>query len=246
MQELTLYHYSMMTLGGFILGLSKAGLKGLGIIVVTLLAIMFSAKESTGILMPMLVSADILAITFYRRSVQWKALVKLLPWMIIGILIGVVVGDRISEDIFRTIMAYTILFSALMMIVWERMKEWNVPDGHLFSGAMGLGAGFTTMIGNLAGAFSNLYFLAMRFPKNAFIGTAAMLFFIVNLFKVPFHVFTWKTITLHSLTFSAIALPGILLGFWIGLKVVKLFSTRQFHYYIIAVTIIGAIIMLAK
>ncbi len=246
MQELVNSDVIIILIAGFILGLSKAGLKGLGIIVVTLLALIFTAKESTGILMPMLISADILAIVVYRRDVQWKELYKLLPWMVVGILIAVYVGDAISEDSFRKIMAVTIIFSAFMMVAWERMKNLKVPEGLWFSGAMGLGAGFTTMIGNLAGAFSNLYFLAMRFPKNEFIGTAAWLFFIINLFKLPFHIFSWGTIGTSTLPISGIALPGILTGFWVGLKVVRKFSTKQFHYYIIAVTLIGAVIMLIR
>jgi hypothetical protein len=60
-------------------------------------------------------------------------------------------------------------------------------------------AGITTMLGNLAGAFSNLYFLAMRLPKNHFIGTSAWLFLVINLFKLPFQVLYWKNITISSL-----------------------------------------------
>ena len=85
------------------------------------------------------------------------------------------------------------------MYYWENKKDKTIPSHWTFGGSMGLLAGFTTMIGNLAGAFSNIYFLAMRLPKNNFIGTAAWLFFLINSFKVPFHIWSWETINSKSI-----------------------------------------------
>ena len=82
---------------------------------------------------------------------------------------------------------------------------------------MGIMAGFTTMVGNLAGAFSNIYFLAIKLPKNEFIGTAAWLFFIINLFKVPFHIWSWGTISYSSFQISMSLIPGVFVGFSLGI-----------------------------
>jgi hypothetical protein len=87
----------------------------------------------------------------------------------------------------------------------------------LFAVSTGLSAGFTTMLGNLAGAFANLYFLAMRMPKNNFIGTAAWLFLCMNLFKLPFQVFYWKNITTQSLQTDLVLIPTLAIGFWAGI-----------------------------
>jgi hypothetical protein len=73
------------------------------------------------------------------------------------------------------------------------------------------------MLGNLAGAFANLYFLAMRMPKNNFIGTAAWLFLCMNLFKLPFQIFYWKNITIQSLKTDMVLIPALTLGFWAGI-----------------------------
>ncbi len=233
-------------MAAFILGLSKSGLKGMGIVIVTLMALVHGAKASTGILLPLLIFADILAVTYYNRHAQWRYLLKFLPWMIVGVLIGVYVGKDLPEDIFKKGMAAIILFSVVIMFAWERYDKSNVPDKVWFAGSMGLSAGFTTMIGNLAGAFSNIFFLATRIPKNEFIGTAAWLYFIVNLFKLPFHVFSWETVNLSSLTIDIKLLPGVLIGFLFGIRIVEKFKENHYRKFILIMTAIGALVMLVK
>jgi len=160
-----------------LLGISKAGIKGIAALIVTGLALVYGAKNSTGIMMPLLIGGDILAVSYYQRHVKWVYIKKLLPWMVFGVLLGVLGGNAISEKTFTYSMVVIIIGSTFMMYYWEQQKTQKVPSHWSFSGLMGVLAGFTTMVGNLAGAFANIYFLAMRLPKNEFIGTAAWLFF---------------------------------------------------------------------
>ncbi|HLG39859.1 MAG TPA: sulfite exporter TauE/SafE family protein, partial [Chitinophagaceae bacterium] len=181
-------NWVLILLAAFIVGLSKAGLKGIDMMNVTLMAIVFGGKASTGIVLPLLCIADILAVVYYNRHAQWPHFWKLLPWMIAGILIGVFTGKDINEALFSKIMAVIIILTVIIMIVIEVRKSIKVPDNKLFVAGTGLVSGFATMMGNLAGAFSNIYFLAMRMPKNNFIGTAAWVFLVINLFKLPFQI----------------------------------------------------------
>ncbi|AOW19831.1 sulfite exporter TauE/SafE family protein [Urechidicola croceus] len=230
----------------FLLGFSKSGIKGMGIIIVLILAFVFGEKASTGILLPMLISADILAVTYYNRHAQWKYIKKLLPWMIIGVLVGVWLGNDISEGLFKKLMAIIIVFSVFIMAFFENKKSNEIPNRKWFATSMGFLAGFTTMIGNLAGPVANIYFLAMRFPKNEFIGTVAWLFFIVNLFKLPFHIFVWKTVTVDTLVLNSVLVPAVILGFFIGVSIVKLISNDFYRKFILFVTAIGALILLIR
>src|SRR5437870_11769914 len=91
----------LIALSAFIIGLSKAGLKGIDMMNVTLMAIVFGGKASTGIVLPLLCAADIMAVTYYNRHAQWPQFWKLIPWMIIGVLVGVFVGKDLDEVIFR-------------------------------------------------------------------------------------------------------------------------------------------------
>ena len=132
------------------------------------------------------------------------------------------------KTVFRKIMAVIIIITVIMMMVMEIRKKITVPSNYLFVSTTGLAAGFTTMLGNLAGAFANIYFLAMRLPKNGFIGTAAWVFLVINLFKLPFQVFVWKNINAASLQIDLLLSPALVLGFWAGIKIVH--RIKDDHY----------------
>lgn len=233
-------------LAAFILGISKSGIKGIAIIIVTLMALAFGAKESTGLIVPLLIVGDIFAVIYYNRHAQWKYILRFLPWMILGVLIGVFIGKDLDEKTFKFGMSFIILGSVMLMYWWDRRKSKSVPTHWAFAGSIGVLAGITTMIGNLAGAFSNIFFLAMRLPKNEFIGTAAWLFFIVNAFKLPFHIFVWHTITPETLLINLKLVPGILIGLFIGVRLVKIIKDDFYRKMILILTAIGALLILIR
>ncbi|OQP65012.1 sulfite exporter TauE/SafE family protein [Niastella populi] len=236
----------LIALSAFIIVLSKAGLKGIDMLNVTIMTIVFGGKASTGIVLPLLCVADILAVKYYHRHAQWPHVIKLMPWMVIGILIGVFVGKDLNEAIFRKVMATIIVLTVVIMLAIEFRKAMVIPGNKLFTAGMGLVSGFTTMLGNLAGAFSNIYFLAMRLPKNDFIGTGAWIFLIINLFKLPFQVFYWKNITASSLLTDLALVPFLLLGFWCGIKLVARIKDDLYRQVVIVLTLIGAIFIFLK
>ena len=229
-----------------VLGISKAGIKGIAIIIVTLMALAFGAKQSTGLIVPLLIVGDIFAVIYYNRHTQWKYILRFLPWMMAGVLIGVFIGKDLDEATFKIGMAVIILGSVVMMYWWDRKKSKEVPKHWAFAGFMGVMAGITTMIGNLAGAFSNIFFLAMRLPKNEFIGTAAWLFFIVNVFKLPFHIWSWETITPETLQINLRLVPGIFIGLFIGVRLVKIIKDDFYRKMILVLTALGAILILFR
>jgi len=244
LEEISSLNFFIVAFCAFLLGISKAGIKGIASLIVTGLALVFGAKESTGILMPLLLVGDVFAITYYKRHLQKKHLFKLLPWMVIGVLIGVAGGTYISERIFKYGMASIILFSVALMYYWENKKDKTVPYHWTFGGSMGLLAGFTTMIGNLAGAFLNIYFLALRLPKNNFIGTAAWLFFLINAFKVPFHIWSWETINKSSVIISLKLVPFVIIGLVMGVFLVQKIENEHYRKLILLFTAIGGIAIL--
>ena len=230
----------------FLLGMAKSGIKGIGIIIVVIMAFVFEEKASTGILLTMLISADILAVIYYNRHANWSYIRKLMPWMIIGVLIGVWIGNDVSEFIFKKMMAVIIILSVFIMFYFENRKSLNIPNNLWFSSTAGFLAGFTTMIGNLAGPVSNIYFLAMRLPKNEFIGTAAWLFFIINVFKLPFHIFVWETVSMETLVLHSVMIPAMVIGFLIGVRIVKMISNINYRRFILFVTALGGLILLFR
>ena len=132
------------------------------------------------------------------------------------------------------------------MFYSEHRNSNNIPKNKLFAGITGFLVGFTTIIGNLAGPISNIYFLAMRFPKNEFIGTAVWLFFIINIFKLPFHFFVWETVTVESFILNSVLIPAVILGFFVGVSIVKLISNLNYRRFVLILTAIGGVVLLFR
>lgn len=245
-EDVPLSSWALAALAAFLIGISKSGLKGLSLFNVTLLALAFGAKSSTGIIMPFLILGDVLAVVYYNRHAQWKPLLKILPWMVVGILIGAFLGKDLPEQQFKIAMVSIIFVSLCLMVFWDIRKSKTVPKHWSFASGSGILAGLTTMIGNMAGPFTNLYFLMLRLPKNEFVGTAAWLFFITNLVKVPFHVFVWETITPDTLMLNLKLFPALLVGFFIGARILKYVNDALYRKFILVVTAIGAVVILIK
>lgn len=236
----------LLFFSAMIIGMSKAGLKGVEMLSVTIMAFIFGGKSSTGIVLPLLCFADILAVIYYNRHAQWNHFKKIIPWMMTGILLGVFIGKDLNEFLFKKIMASIILITIAIVLYMEYRKSEKVPTNPFFVASTGLAAGFTTMIGNLAGAFANLYFLAMRVSKNDFIGTAAWIFLCMNLFKLPFQVFYWKNINWQTFSTDLYLIPGIIIGFFIGVKIIHKIKDHHYRKLVILLTLIGSVVLLIQ
>ena len=231
--EATIFNWLLIALAAFFIGLSKAGIKGVDMMNITLMAVVFGGKASTGVVLPLLCVADIMAVWYYHRHAQWEHFWKLLPWMVVGILVGVFAGKDMDEALFRRIMAFNILQAVLILLLLELRKKFSVPQNKGFVALMGTVCGLTTMLGNLAGAFSTIYFLALRMNKNDFIGTAAWVFLVINLFKLPFQVVFWKNITPASLWTDLLLVPALVLGFFFGLRLVSKIKEDNYRKVVI-------------
>ena len=238
--------FLLAALGAFLLGIAKSGVKGIAVFIVILFVFAFGAKASTGVLMPLLIGGDIFAIIYYKKHADWKYIFILIPWMILGVILGTYFGNLLDENTFRLGMAGLILLTTLLLLYWERYPLKQVPSHWSFAGSLGVLAGFTTMIGNLAGAVTNIYFLAMRLPKNVFIGTSAYVFFIINIFKVPFHVYVWETINLGSFLTSLSYFPFLFLGLFVGVKVVARINDKNYRKLILILTAIGSVVLFLR
>ena len=225
------------------IGMSKTGIPGAGMVSVPLVVIIFGSKASTGMILPLLIIADIVAIYHYNRYANWQHLRRLLPLTLFGVIIACVVGNAIDDSLFRNIMAM-IIFAALGLMLWQTKGNKITPsDSYWFVAIVGILGGFASMIGNLAGPILALYLLAMRFPKNQFLGTGAWFFLCINIVKMPFHIYVWQTVTLNSVLFGALLIPAIGIGAFIGIKTAKKMPEKVFRYIVITATAVGAVAM---
>lgn len=245
--QLSYLEWGLVFLCGMLTAASKSGLSGAAFIVVPTMAMIFGGKPSTGILLPILIMGDVFAISYYKRHVNWTYVVKPIPWAMAGVIIGVLVGRDISGNLFAKLIAATIILGLLLM-VWQdlRKNRLTMPDYWWFSAIIGIMGGFSTMIGNSAGPIMSIYLLSMYLPKNMFIGTKAWFFMIINLSKVPFHIYSWETIDLRTLAFDASILPAVGIGAYLGLRIVRIIPEKGYRILVIVTTLAACVAMLAN
>lgn len=250
MITILLYQLSYAELAGIglvalLIGMAKTGVNGAGMLAVPLLASIFGGQRSSGILLPMLLLADVLGVWYYHRHASWQHLKILFPWAAVGVIVGTLIGSYFNDSVFKMVMAIIIVVSVIIML-W--LEKWgtseNIPKQKSFVVATGIAGGFTSMVGNLAGSVMSVYLLSIRLRKNEFIGTTAWFFLVVNWFKVPFHVFVWHTITIETVLFDLFTLPLIIFGAYLGILIVKRLTETMYRWFIIGMTLIAAIGML--
>ena len=224
--------------------MSKTGIHGAGMMAVPMLAVVFGGQLSSGILLPILCLADVFGVWYYHRHASWYHLKKLFPWAAVGTVLGTIVGGLIDDESFKIVMAVIIVLSVFIMIWLEQGHREEVPDYKWFASLTGVAGGFTSMIGNLATSVVAIYFLTMRLPKNAFIGTTAWFFLVINWFKVPFHIFSWKTITWNTFLLDLTTLPFIAVGAFLGIVIVKKIRDKAYRWFIIGMTLVAAVFMI--
>jgi uncharacterized protein len=233
----------MLLLAGLLCGMAKTGVRGVNMISVPILAIIFGGKESTGLMLPILIFGDFFGGKHYHPHADWYHLRRLLPLAVIGVIVATFAGNYINDDAFLNVMA-VIIFLSLSIMIWREKSKAQIPDSKWFVIVIGICGGFTTMLGNLGGSVLALYLLAMRLPKNVFIGTAAWFFLVINVVKVPFHVFVWKTITLQCFLLDTMIIPGIAIGAYLGVRITKKIPEKEYRIFIIGMTALAAVVML--
>lgn len=244
-ETLTNIQWFVISIAALSIGMSKTGVQGIMLMIVPLMAMAFGAKESTGVILPMLCMADIIAVAYYKRIADWKVVAKLLPTAILGFFLAIGVDNMIPNGQFRQLMGWTLML-ALIVMIWSEIfgKENRWMKTWWYAAIFGLLGGFTTMIGNAAGPVMSVYLLSMRKEKMEYIGINAWFFLVVNLLKVPLQVFVWDNITWDSLQLNLVMLPVIGIGSLIGIRIVKLLPEKIFRRFIQIVTILSVILMI--
>ncbi len=234
-----------VVLAAILVGFSKTGIGGVMMLAIPLLAAAFGGKDSTGIMLPMLLIGDLFAIWYYHRSAEWKKIIVPLPWALVGLAFGAAIGKYISDDLFIKMIGGIILICLGILIYMELIgQNLKVPDKAWFYIIVGVLSGFSSMIGNAAGPIFSVYLLALGFKKNNFMGINACFFFLINFTKVPLQVFIWHNIGLKSLLTALIMIPVITLGAILGAYILKKINEKYFRYLVIVMTAIASVRLL--
>ena len=243
--DINLFGWVVIAVSAVVVGVSKTGMPGLGILPVPMMALAFSTRESTGLLLGLLILADLFAVTYHRRNARWPLVLRLLPAALAGIVAGYF-GLRVINDQQLKPIIGGIVLVMLGLNYWRTRaggEEAPIPAQWWFAVALGFMAGVTTMMANAAGPVMIIYLLAMRLPKVEFVGTSAWFFFVVNWLKVPFSA-NLDLMTAESVKLNLTMLPFIAAGALLGILVLKRIPQKAFTMIVQILAAVAAVRLL--
>ncbi len=211
----------------FLMGVSKSGFgSGFGSLVVPIMALSVPVPQAAAIMLPLLLVMDLMGLAAFRQHVDRQWLRFMLPWALLGTLIGTVLFGLLDPKVVAAIVgAFTLLFLAQRLLFPPRPD--HVAPGWL-SKALITCSGFTSFIAHAGGPPMNAYAIALRHPPMVYTGTLAYLFFYVNLAKwVPYGwlgLLDWR-----NAATSLALLPMAPLGVWAGVRVAQRISAQWFY-----------------
>lgn len=235
------WQWTLLAIGAAIAGFSKTGIPGTSILFVALFANVLPAKAATGVVLPLLIFADLFSAVVYRKHLAWRRVGGLLPWAVGGVVLGWAALRWIDNAAAARVIG-AIIAAMLGLHLWRQRTQsaeelQRVPAS--LGPVAGVLAGFTTTVANAAGPVMVLYLLAMRLPKLEFLGTSAAFFLAINWIKVPFMV-QLGLINPASLTLNLWLLPAVAAGALIGRRVAQTVNQRAFETVALGLTAVAA------
>jgi uncharacterized membrane protein YfcA len=228
--------------GALCIGLSKSGLAGTATLNVVLMAQIFGAKPSVGLVLPLLIVADLLGFLINRKGGSWRQIVPMMPPAIAGVIVGWLLLDRIDNAVARVVIGWIILgLLAFNFVLRKRREQFLALTEHRgFAQGMGFLAGTVTMIANAAGPVMTVFLLSQRLEKREHLGVFCRFFLFINLFKLPFSN-SVGLISGPSLLTNLVLLPGVFLGIYLGWQILKRIPQDAFENTLALLTAFAAI-----
>jgi uncharacterized membrane protein YfcA len=217
---------------GFLIGLSKTSIGGIGMINAALLATVLPAKESTGVLLVLLITGDLFAIGTYKKHVEWRVLQKLIWPLIAGVLVGVYFLASSSDQSLKRTIGWIVLILVILYPINQRLQRNDFDISLKYPQPLriilGSIAGFMSMVANSGGPPMSIYLLMRRKTVMNFLGNTAWFFFAVNIFKLPFTL-GLGILEFNSLQYILPALPAVPIGAIVGRKIVSKVDLELFQ-----------------
>jgi uncharacterized membrane protein YfcA len=246
--DISTWGFAALAAAALLVGFSKTAVSGANTISLAVFAAVLPARESTGVLLPILIAGDLLAVLTYRRHAHWPTLWRLFPAVAAGVVAGTVFLMWADDAIVRTSIGAILLLMAAVTL-WRRRApatDLEESSGSRLKGpSYGVLGGFTTMVANAGGPVMSMYLLSAGFRKLSFLGTSAWFFLIVNTSKVPFSV-GLGLIDARSLLLDAALVLFVVPGALIGKAAVHRINQRLFERLVIGATVLGGLQLLLR
>ena len=241
--ELAPIAWLMLGVAAVIVGFSKTALPGANTVSIAIFAAILPARQSTGALLVLLIVGDVFAVWAYRKHASWQTILRLAPAVVAGLALGAVFLAFADDGWVRRVIG-AILLLVVAVTVWRRFFSTggSAAAPGKFAGGIAYGSlsGFTTMVANAGGPVMSMYFLAAKFPVQAFLGTAAWFFAMINVAKLPFS-FGLGLIDASSLVLDLLLVPGVIVGAVLGRWIAVRIKQRVFEGAVLVVTVLAAL-----
>ena len=244
--QFSTYQIVILCICALLIGVNKTALPGIGILPVVLLADTFDSRLSTGMQLLMLAWTDIMAVIYFRRSADWRIILRLLPWSLLGLGIGWWVLGYIPPEnnaAMKLLIGWIVIGLLVLNFVRKRLDPEKIPSGIVPSAFYGSLMGSTTMLANAAGPVSAIYLLSMKLPKEQYMGSGAWLFLIVNWIKVPMFWYQGR-ITREVLLADLWMIPLLVAGGFLGIVLFKRLPQKLFENIVMVLVVVAAVKMI--
>jgi uncharacterized protein len=228
--------WTLLALAAVLVGFTKTAVSGVGVLAVVLFALVLPARISTGALLPLLIAGDVVAVSIYHRHGSVHDLVRLLPGVVPGLLLGALFVGQVNDSAMELAIGRILLLMGAIQIIQRVTPSAGPlqkdPGGihPLWTLAAGATAGFATMTANAAGPVMTLYLIMAGLPMLKMLGTGAWFFLVVNLLKVPLST-SLDLITAPTLLLDLWLIPAMLLGAVIGHRTIRRLQQRQSNWW---------------
>lgn len=224
-----LYFWIIAVLAVFIVALSKSGLLGsLGLVAVPMLSLVMPARDAAGMMLPLLLVMDAIAIWTYRKDADWRILKIMLPGAFVGTLIGWVLWTVVTDAMVLLLVGVITMLFILDALLPLRKKLEGLPPSKPWGAFWGGFAGFTSFISHTGGPPFQIYVLPQRLTPVNYSGTTALFFAIVNTAKLVPYFFLGQ-LNVSNLTNAAILAPLAVIGVMVGVYLVRRISVKRFY-----------------
>jgi uncharacterized protein len=215
-----------------LLGLSKGGFAGLGVLGMPLMALTIPPVQAAAITLPILLVQDVFSVWVYRHSWDRANLQVLLPGAVAGVVLAYLLAAKVPDAVVALVLGTISVAFALRRFLAAGyapapMRVGAPPSkpAGLFWGAV---AGFTSTIAHAGGPPFQIYLLPQHLPRDIFVGTGVIFFASVNLIKVPPYLALGQ-LTPESLLTSAALFPLAIFSTWAGVWLVRRVSCDRFY-----------------
>jgi uncharacterized membrane protein YfcA len=214
----------------FMVGISKSGLvSSMGLIAVPLLAQVMPPRDAAGMMLPLLLVMDAIAIWTYRRDANWNILKIVIPGAMVGTIVGWVLWTVVTDAVVNLLVGVISVAFCFWAMSPLAKKVVNAHPSKPLGAFWGGVAGFTSFISHAGGPPYQLYVLPQRLSPVIYSGTTAFFFGIVNLSKLIPYGFLGQ-LNVSNLTAAAFLTPVAIAGVLVGVALVRRISTTLFYY----------------